>query len=97
MTTKLQAVRLSKGLTQADIVKRTGITQSAISQFEAGIRNFTNARVDTVVKIADALGVTDVRGLLDGYGVQGDIICGSTETDAETGETEMTKETITAQ
>lgn len=86
MTTKLQAVRLSKGLTQADIVKRTGITQSAISQFETGIRNFTNARVDTVVKIADALGVTDVRELLDG-----------TETDAETGETEMTKETITAQ
>ena len=84
MTTKLQAVRLSKGLTQADIVKRTGITQSAISQFETGIRNFTNARVDTVVKIADALGVTDVRELLDGYGVQGDIICGSTETDAET-------------
>ena len=80
MTTKLQAVRLSKGLTQADIVKRTGITQSAISQFETGIRNFTNARVDTVVKIADALGVTDVRGLLDGYGVQGDIIGGSTET-----------------
>ena len=97
MTTKLQAVRLSKGLTQADIVKRTGITQSAISQFETGIRNFTNARVDTVVKIADALGVTDVRELLDGYGVQGDIIGGSTETDAETGETEMTKETITAQ
>ena len=80
MTTKLQAVRLSKGLTQADIVKRTGITQSAISQFETGIRNFTNARVDTIVKIADALGVTDVRGLLDGYGVQGDIIGGSTET-----------------
>lgn len=94
MTTKLQAVRLSKGLTQADIVKRTGITQSTISQFEAGIRNFTNARVDTVVKIADALGVTDVRELLDGYGVQGDIIGGSTETDAETGETEMTKETM---
>ena len=97
MTTKLQAVRLSKCLTQADIVKRTGITQSAISQFETGIRNFTNARVDTVVKIADALGVTDVRELLDGYGVQGDIIGGCTETDAETGETEMTKETITAQ
>ena len=73
MTTKLQAVRLSKGLTQADIVKRTGITQSTISQFEAGIRNFTNARVDTVVKIADALGVTDVRELLDGYGVQFDM------------------------
>ena len=65
MTTKLQAVRLSKGLTQADIVKRTGITQSTVSQFEAGIRNFTNARVDTVVKIADALGVTDVRELLE--------------------------------
>ena len=88
MTTKLQAVRLSKCLTQADIVKRTGITQSAISQFETGIRNFTNARVDTVVKIADALGVTDVRELLDGYGVQGDIICGSTETD---GTTELSK------
>ena len=68
MTTKLQAVRLSKGLTQADIVKRTGITQSTVSQFETGIRNFTNARVDTVVKIADALGVTDVRELLDGHG-----------------------------
>ena len=68
MTTKLQAVRLSKCLTQADIVKRTRITQSAISQFETGIRKFTNARVDTVVKIADALGVTDVRELLDRYG-----------------------------
>ena len=65
MTTKLQAVRLSKGLTQADIVKRTGITQSAISQFETGIRNFNKAQLQTVIKIADALGVTDLRELAD--------------------------------
>ncbi len=46
--------RIEQGLTQADLAERLGTTQSAISRMEAG--EF-NPRVDTLRKLAVALGV----------------------------------------
>ncbi len=46
--------RLEKGLTQAELAEQLGTTQSAISRMEAG--EF-NPRVDTLIKLAEVLGV----------------------------------------
>jgi transcriptional regulator with XRE-family HTH domain len=50
----LKKIREDKGLKQEDLSKKTGLTQSAISQFEKGLRAPTPA---TVEKIAKALEV----------------------------------------
>ena len=44
--------RLKRGLTQADLAKKIGTKQSAISRFESGAYNPT---IDFLYKIADAL------------------------------------------
>lgn len=45
--------RLKKGLTQADIARRAGTTQSAIARFEAGR---TNPTLDFASRVARAVG-----------------------------------------
>jgi len=52
--------RLKAGLTQADVVSRTGIQQADISRIENGLQNLT---LSTMVILARAVG-TDVRKLL---------------------------------
>lgn len=50
----LQRIRLQKGITQTKLSEMTGVRQTAISRLEKGE---TNPRIDTVVKIAHALGM----------------------------------------
>lgn len=50
---KITEIRTVKGVSQQDLAKITGIKQPIISRMEQGI---TNPRLDTVIKIVDALG-----------------------------------------
>ena len=63
--TRLKDVRIEKGISQGQIYKATGIYTSSISAWENGNRDFNKAQLQTVIKIADALGVTDLRELAD--------------------------------
>lgn len=49
---KITSLRTEKGLTQHDLAKITGIKQPVIARMEKGT---TNPRLDTVIKIVDAL------------------------------------------
>jgi len=46
-------IRQSTGISQQELEKRTGIKQPVIARMEKGT---TTPRLDTVIKIADALG-----------------------------------------
>ena len=48
-------VELRGGLSQAELAKRAGVPQSAISEIETGKRK---PRIDTIQKLAMALGVS---------------------------------------
>lgn len=50
----VKAWRLFLHLTQADVAKKAGITQSALSQIEKS----ENVRTATIEKVADALGLS---------------------------------------
>lgn len=52
---KLRQVRTEKGLTQAELSKKSGVSRSKISQYESG-QMFP--QVPTLLKLANALGCT---------------------------------------
>ncbi len=54
-TLKLRQVRTEKGLTQAELSKRSGVSRSKISQYESG-QMFP--QVPTLLKLANALDCT---------------------------------------
>ena len=54
--TKLAFWMDRKGISQQDLSEKTGLLQPAISRFCSGARGLKLARVDTVLKIAGALG-----------------------------------------
>ena len=58
LTFNLEAYRKSKKLTQLDVAKLTGMTQSAISQFE---KNPEKVNLSTINKIANKLQVEPVE------------------------------------
>lgn len=49
----LIALRIKKGLSQAEVAKKIGTKQSAIARIESGDENLT---IDSVQKMTDALG-----------------------------------------
>lgn len=49
----LIALRIKKGLTQAEVARKIGTKQSAIARIESGDENLT---IDSVQKVTDALG-----------------------------------------
>ena len=49
----LRAARIRTGLTQAEVAKRTGLTQQYVSVVEAGRQNLT---LSTMTTLADAIG-----------------------------------------
>lgn len=55
LPSRLRANRLRKGLSQAELASRVGIVQTAISQFETGVKS---PRLDTLVKLASALEIS---------------------------------------
>lgn len=54
MLNHIQHYRVRKGLTQAELAKRVGVTQQAVANWELGVRNPT---IQKALKVADALGV----------------------------------------
>lgn len=55
-STKLETIRHEKNMTQKRLSELSGIKQSNISEFEDGKRNILTARVDTLMRLAEALG-----------------------------------------
>ena len=51
----LETTRRARGLTQADLAERAGITQAALSRYENGLRE---PEIDALQRVADVLGVT---------------------------------------
>lgn len=64
---KLRAIRSLKGLTQAQLSERSGVSSRAIAEYETGKRDL---RSKTICKICDALGVT-VTYKVDGTEISG--------------------------
>ena len=61
----IKTIRKTKGLTQKQLGQLLGVSQAAIGQFKSGKSNLT---IDTIKKIADALGVTEwhiMYGMID--------------------------------
>lgn len=52
----LQALREERGMSQAELSRRSGVAQAIISYIEAG--KTPNPRIDTVIALAQVLGVT---------------------------------------
>ena len=55
MLNNIQHYRIGKGLTQAELAKRVGVTQQAVANWESG---GVTPTVDKALKLADALGVS---------------------------------------
>lgn len=58
---KIREVMSQKGITQTKLAELTGINQSVISQF--GKKNSINR--NHLIKIVNALGITDIKQILD--------------------------------
>jgi transcriptional regulator with XRE-family HTH domain len=64
LTNRIRSIRESYGLTQAEVAYRCNITPSAYGQIE---RNAEKTKFETLIKIADAIGVT--ISLFSGFSV----------------------------
>ena len=61
---RLKAARIAKGVTQAELAQRIGVTTQAISSFEKGAKA---PKMETVKRIAEALGISvaELYGRMD--------------------------------
>ena len=64
---KLRAIRALKGITQAQLAELSGVSPTAIAEFETGKRDI---RASTVGKLCEALGVR-VTYTIDGTEISG--------------------------
>lgn len=64
---KLRAIRSLRGVTQAQLAETSGVSPTAIAEYEKGKRDL---RADTIRKLCDALGV-QVRYIVDGTEITG--------------------------
>lgn len=55
-STKLKALRVKAGLTQREVVERTGINPGTYTQYEQGVKKFDNARINVILKVCVVLG-----------------------------------------
>ena len=64
----LQAKRLSMGMTQVQVAEKAGITERGYRRYEgkAAGKGTQEPRLSIAIKIADALGVKDLRELWSG-------------------------------
>lgn len=61
----LAELRKSKNLTQRELAERAGLPYSRIAAIETRKRPIEDASFKTVLRLADALKVRDLRKLLD--------------------------------
>lgn len=64
-TNQLAYMRTREGMTQQQLSQKTGLTITYLSKLETGDRTINNVRLSSAVKIADALGITDLRMMMD--------------------------------
>jgi len=62
--TNLKAVRESKGLSQSQLAKASGVNVRLIQHYEQAFRDINKASVETVLKLADAL-ECDIRDIME--------------------------------
>ena len=67
MNGALKKLRTDKRMTQAEIANRAGITEVTYQLYEYGKRT---PNIRTAIRIADVLGVHDLRTLWDGNPIQ---------------------------
>lgn len=65
--TNLQRIRKERGISQAELSERARISISTLQHYEQGYRDINGAAVETVFRIADALGC-DPRELMEKEG-----------------------------
>ena len=58
-------MRTRAGMTQQQLSRKTGLTITYLSKLETGDRTINNVRLSSAVKIADALGITDLRMMMN--------------------------------
>ncbi len=63
MGERIRQLRIARGLTQEQLAKRSGVTKSAVSQWEDG--STKNLKLQTFLLVLDALG-TDANFLIYG-------------------------------
>lgn len=61
----LKSLRAASGFTQRELGERSGVNPIQIANFERGARNIENMPLKNAVALCDALGVKDLRRLLD--------------------------------
>lgn len=61
---RLKCLRKQKGLSQRQLAKASSLTPMVISRLERGETSLLETRLKTVLAIADALDVVDVRDLI---------------------------------
>ena len=61
---KLKTARSEAGISQRELAEKAGVHITAIGKLESGERSFGKLRLETALKIADALSA-DVRSLID--------------------------------
>jgi transcriptional regulator with XRE-family HTH domain len=64
---KLRAIRAMRGMSQAELAHRAGVSPVSISTFESGA---SDMRASTIVKLCEALGVK-VTYTVDGTEISG--------------------------
>lgn len=64
---KLKAIRALRGVTQAELAQSSGVSPTAIAEYETGKRDL---RADTIRKLCESLGV-QVRYIVDGTEITG--------------------------
>lgn len=77
-TESFKRIKKEKGINNYEIHKRSGVLESTLSEFERG--KHTDLRISTLIKIADALGVTldELVGRSEGWNLtQGICIAGA--------------------
>lgn len=62
--TRLKQIRESKGLSQSQLAKASGVNVRIIQHYEQGFRDINKASAETVLKLADALDC-DIREIME--------------------------------
>lgn len=64
VTSKLKQIRENAGLSQSQLAASSNVDKMAISRLERGETSILETRLRTVLALADALKIKDVRDLL---------------------------------
>ena len=65
MKSILKTTREDMGLTQQQLAEKSGVSYSGITKFESGDRALEGATLENAIKIANALGVEDLREMIN--------------------------------